>query len=454
MKILLVRPPRIKQAITLSDFMFSEPIGLEMIYGLMKDENEVEIYDMMIETKSLNSKLKEYNPEIVGLSSLCIDVNMVLALAYETKTYDKSIITIVGGTQAYLNPDAFKNESIDHIFQYTDRYNLLEFLKLVEKGLIGPIAGVLSRDLRYYRLPLAGKNEYLLPDRESTAKYRNEYSYFGYKPAAIMEFGMGCEKACNFCLRWRVEGRKEELIELELIKKDLLNIKEATIMFYDNDFFANQQKIDKFIEIINELNIIKNYIVYGSVKGIIEYKDRIKILKDLGLKAVLVGYESFSDQELRNYSKQTSVEDNYKASKILKELGIDAWASFMAHPDWDKKDFIALRRYIKGLNPEISSISPLTPFPNLPMYNTYKERLIYNKNEFERWSFGQVMIRPSKISLRRYYYELLKTNLYVNLFINKKTEMIRNYGLNNIFRLLKGSTNALKKYIALIIKGH
>ena len=34
MKILLVRPPRIKQAITVSNFMFSEPLGLEMIYGV------------------------------------------------------------------------------------------------------------------------------------------------------------------------------------------------------------------------------------------------------------------------------------------------------------------------------------------------------------------------------------------------------------------------------------
>jgi len=44
MKILLVRPSRIKQAITLSDFMFSEPIGLEMIYGALNDYYEVEIF--------------------------------------------------------------------------------------------------------------------------------------------------------------------------------------------------------------------------------------------------------------------------------------------------------------------------------------------------------------------------------------------------------------------------
>ena len=78
MRILLVRPPRIKQAITLSDFMFSEPLGLEMIYGVLEDEHEVEIFDMMIETQSLTDKIYEYKPRILGITSLCIDVVKVL----------------------------------------------------------------------------------------------------------------------------------------------------------------------------------------------------------------------------------------------------------------------------------------------------------------------------------------------------------------------------------------
>ena len=49
MRILLVRPPRIKQAITVSNFMFSEPLGLEMIYGVFSREHTVEIFDMMVE---------------------------------------------------------------------------------------------------------------------------------------------------------------------------------------------------------------------------------------------------------------------------------------------------------------------------------------------------------------------------------------------------------------------
>ncbi len=115
MKILLVRPPRIKQAITLSDFMFSEPLGLEMIYGALKDDHEVEIFDMMVETGSLTKKINEYNPSLVGITSLCIDVTKVLELCTETKEVDISIITVVGGTQTYLNPEGFYKANVDYI---------------------------------------------------------------------------------------------------------------------------------------------------------------------------------------------------------------------------------------------------------------------------------------------------------------------------------------------------
>lgn len=452
MRILLVRPPRIKQAITLSDFMFSEPIGLEMVYGVLKENYVVEIFDMMIEEISLSEKIKNFNPHVIGITSLCIDVIKVLGLCSEAKKLNDSIITVVGGTQAFLNPEGFINENVDYIFEFTTSENLLKFYDSLSLGNIELIDGVRSKKLDYKSTGVKGRNKYILPDRSSTAKYRNQYSYFGYRPAAIAEFGTGCEKVCDFCLRWRIEGVKERLIDLELTKKDLASIKEPTIMFMDNDFLASKTKLETFISVVKELNLNKNYIMYGSVKGVIEYKEYLKELKSLGLKALLVGYETFSDEEMSNYHKKSNTSDNFEASEILRELGIDVWASYMAHPDWDRNDFKSFRKYIKKLKPQITSISPLTPFPNLPMYEKYKERLLYTIDDFEKWSFGQVMIRPSKVSLGAYYFELLKTNLYVNLFINKNTEMIKKFGIGNILRIFTGSLKAVKKYVVLMFK--
>ncbi len=452
MRILLVRPPRIKQAITLSDFMFSEPLGLEMVYNVLKFQHEVEIFDMMIESKKLSEKAAEYRADVVGFTSLCIDVKKVLELCSQVKKSDSSIITVVGGTQTYLNPNAFCHADVDHIFEYTNSENLNKFYNLLSSGNIELVDGIRSKDLGYKSSNAKGRNEYMLPDRKSTAKYRNQYSYFGYRPAAIMEFGIGCEKVCDFCLRWRIEGVREKLIDSELTKKDLSSIEEQTIMFIDNDFLSSKEKLEAFIKLVKDLKLNKNYIMYGSVKGILEFKDYLKELKQLGLKALLVGYETFSNDEMHKYHKKSSTSDNLEAAKILSNLGIDVWASFMAHPDWGKNDFKTFRKYIKSLMPQITSISPLTPFPNLSMYEKYRNRLLYEANDFEKWSFGQVMIMPSAISLRNYYWELLKTNLYVNLFINKNTEMIKKFGVINILRILAGSLKAVKKYITLMME--
>ncbi len=452
MKILLVRPPRIKQAITLSDFMFSEPLGLEMVYGVLKDVHTVEIFDMMVESTGLSEKIADFCPQAVGITSLCIDVNRVLSLCAEIKKTDPSIVTIVGGTQSYLNPEGFYNENVDHIFEYTNYDNLTRFYESMPLGKTEAIDGIRSRVYDYKSTGVKGRNQYLLPHRSSTEKYRKEYSYFGYRPAAIAEFGTGCEKVCDFCLRWRIEGARERLIDLELTKKDLAQIKEPTIMFMDNDFLADREKIEAFIGIVKELKLNKNYIMYASVKGITEYREYLPELKSLGLKALLIGYETFSDEEMTVYRKKSSTSDNFEAAEILRDLNIDVWASFMAHPDWSKKDFKLFRKHIKALKPQITSISPLTPFPNLPMYEEYRERLLYDANNFEKWSFGQVMIKPSQMILSDYYLELLKTNLYVNLLVNKNTEMIKKYGIINILRILCGSLKAVKKYILLMME--
>lgn len=451
MRILLARPPRPKQAITVSDFMFSEPIGLEMIYGLLKSEHDVEIFDMMVEKGSLKDKVLEYKPEAVGITSLCIDVEVVISLCREVKAAKSDIVTLAGGTQAYLAPLSFADESVDYIFEYVDGENIKTFFREFGRGAeIPSLPGVRASSDGYKSHGPKGRNGYFLPDRQSTKKYRNEYSYFGYRPAAIMEYGIGCEKACDFCLRWRIEGYKEELLDLEITRKDLVSIEEDTIMLMDNDFFASELKIRTFLDLIRELRLRKNFLVYASVKGILDFEPLVREFHELGLKAVLVGYETFSDEELDIYRKKSDVSDNLKAAKILKEIGIDVWASFMAHPDWSADDFRKFRKYIGILKPQTSSINPLTPFPNLPMYGKYKDRLLHSAEEYDKWSFGQVTIRPKNMSLRRYYYELLITNLYVNLVVNTKTEMLRRFGIGNIARIVSGSLKTLSRYIKLM----
>lgn len=62
---------------------------------------------------------------------------------------DLRIITVVGGTQAYLNPEGFYNEKVDYIFEYTTKDNINKFFNAVNNGETILIDGIRSRILSY-----------------------------------------------------------------------------------------------------------------------------------------------------------------------------------------------------------------------------------------------------------------------------------------------------------------
>jgi len=455
MRILLVRPARLKQAITLGEFMFSEPIGLEIIHRLLSPEHEVEILDLMIDPpETFEQKMRAWKPQVVGFTTLCVDVPASLRLARQAKQIDPDVITMVGGTQAFLAPESFYQPEMDHVLQYTNRDNLIQLIRLIAAGEPVPILdGIRSRHLEYKYSGVKGRNECLKPDRSSTARYRQHYNYFGYKPAAIMQTSLGCSKGCHFCLRWRIEGGRETDLPMDEVMDEIQAIQEPTIMIYDNDFLHDGERLEEFCDALDARGIEKNFICYGSVYGIIQNQQAVARFAKHGLKAVLVGYESFKDEELSTYHKASRVNDNLLASRLLKEMQVDCWASFIFHPDWSKADFKDFRRYMRRLQPEICTFSPLTPFPNLPLYKEYQDRLLVKKENYHQWSFGQMVVRPSKLSIRGYLYQMLLSSLYINYVNNNITYLIRKFSLGTVFRIVTGSSRVAFIMLKMIIKG-
>lgn len=162
-----------------------------------------------------------------------------------------------------------------------------------------------------------------------------------------MEYGLGCESRCNTCLRWRIEGYKEIQIDRAITIADINAITESTIMFIDNDFLSSREKFLGFLNIIKELDLKELHNLRlskrsnrnpGFTKGICK----------TGTECNPHSCETFKDEELMNYNKKITADEKFwEASIILKELNIDVWASFMAHPDWNKADLKALEPILR-----------------------------------------------------------------------------------------------------------
>ncbi len=453
MKILLVRPPRIKKAITIGEFMFCEPIGLEALYAVLKKNHTVKILDLMVDKVDIVDECIDWKPNLIGLTSLCVDVGNVLAIAQKVKAHDQNISIMVGGTQAFIEPSSFHDDAVDHILQYTTTENLLQLIGHLEAGeAVPPIDGIESKERKFKSTGIEGRNEYIVPDITSTDRYRKHYSYFGYRPCAIMQTSQGCGKRCSFCLRWRIEGGRETPQDMAVVFDQIKRIKESNIMVFDNDFLCDGTRLETLCDFLESTGIQKTFLCYGSVHSILKNRKAVARFAKNGLSAVLVGYESFNPSELQSYAKKSSPDDNLETAQFLKQIKVDAWASFIMHPDWSVEDFKKFRQHIRQLRPEISSMTPLTPFPSLPLFKEYSDRLLINRNDYEKWNFGTVGIMPSHMSLRRYYIEILKSNLYVNLVMNNTAYLMRKFGVMTLIRLLAGSLRLTNRYILLMLR--
>lgn len=453
MKVLLIRPHINKKITTVKKFMFGEPMGIECVSTILKEQgHEVLLVDFMAESKNhLKRYVKTFQPDVVGLTSQCSDISNVLYLAEKVKKMNRKITVIVGGIQATITPEAYFNRYVDYVFKSTTRENYKLLMEQIENGGDEEIMGIFSKKRQYQSTMESCQNEYVKPDREMSAKYRKKYKYAGYQPYATLQTSYGCRNHCTFCIRRKLEGKLTERDINEVIQ-DIQEIKEDTIMICDSDFLINEQRLVRFCELLEEKKIQKTYICYGSVNSILEKEALFKRLSDNGVKAVIVGLESFSDAFLKSYNKSATLDDNDKAVQILKKEGIATWGTFILHPDFSKEDFKNFRRYLRYLKPEMISFTPLVPHFLTPLYKQYEDRLIYPRDDYEKWSFGDVIVYPSKMSLRRYYFEVLKIGVPANFNMCTIRYCLRTFSFKQNFGLIFGFDQILKVYLKNMLK--
>lgn len=450
MRILLVRPWVNKHITTVKNYLFGEPLGLECFATLLKELSvEVLLVDFMVETNGrIEPYLESFKPDAVGITSQCTDVENVKRIAETVKRHRPETTVVVGGVQASLYPDAFFVPAIDYVFRSTTRANVRAFIHRLQTGEAGHhIDGIYDRTLDFINTGEFCFNEYVLPDRTSTARYRKEYKYVGYQPCAIIQTSYGCRNRCNFCMRWKIEGAEVREVPMDQVVQEISGLDEPYYLICDNDFLINKNRLETFCEQMETQGIKKEFVCYGSVNSILEKPEILARLRRNGLVAVILGYESFDDQQLSDYNKASTVDDNERATQLLKSMDIACWGSFIVHPDWDKSDFKRLIQYIKHLKPELTTFSPLVPHPLTAIYDTYRSRLLYDVADYDKWNFGDVLIRPSKMSLKAYYYQVLKLAILVNFNGHSVRYTLKTFPLRNTLKMMMGFNTLFSVYI-------
>lgn len=455
MNILLIRPRPSAETIGLQHVMICEPLELEYLYSnvpdAIKDNCKIEIIDMILEKKEIGHFIKKHKPQIVALTGYITHVNTIKEYCRTIKDISPACTTIVGGVHCEVNPQDFVDENIDYILNANGIDSFNEICTNVFNK---------NRDFKIEGAYEPGKPavkkcsfDYKFPDRKSTSKYKDRYYYMFHNPCALIKTSFGCPFSCTFCFCKEITDGKYFSRSISSVIDELKTIDEGEIYIVDDDFLHDKKRLNEFCDRLEEENIRKNYLVYGRADFIAKNEDTISRLSQNGLRAVIVGLESSRKKDLDTYNKKTDVDTNEKAVKILQKYNIELYATLIVPLDFKRSDFKEMCNWLNSLDVTFVNLQPLTPLKGTSIYDSYKKDFIIDENDFEKWDLAHLVLRPMHMSVRMFYFEILKSYYRVVMRPKKTIRLIRKYGLKENIKMLVGSSLVSLQYLKKILRG-
>ncbi len=445
MKLLLIRPRPEKDTIGLQHVMIVEPLELEILGATIRKNDSAVIVDMIIEKGTIEHFLSVHKPDVLCITGYITNVGTIKKMCEAAKIFNRQIITVVGGVHCEVCPDDFNYPAIDYRVVRNAVTVFPKILDHIEYGNELP-AGVLKsgQNLGKENLPLIDFN-YVHPNRSLTSKYRDQYFYIFHDKVALMKATFGCPFKCNFCFCRKITEEQYWQRDIKDVIRELKTINEEEIYIVDDDFLADRKYVEDFLNQLKKRNIKKKYLIYGRADFIVNNPELIARFRDNGLKTVIVGFESFFEEELELFAKNIDVDTNYKAMEILNKLEVDCYATVILSPDWEKEQFRALEIILKKLKIHYVNLQPLTPLPGTD-FTVSKDQLLIEPDDYAKWDLAHISISPSKLSVAEYYKELLRLygKVLFQSWVLKK--YLLNISVKMLIKIIMGSWRVRRQY--------
>jgi hopanoid biosynthesis associated radical SAM protein HpnJ len=214
-----------------------------------------------------------------------------------------------------------------------------------------------------------------------------ENYFIGYLKHPYVSFytGRGCRSKCTFCLwpqtvgghRYRVRSAQNVLAEVRWIKENMPEVKE--IMFDDDTFTdtSNLPRVEAIAQGMGELGMTWSC----NAKANVPYKT-LKVMKDNGLRLLLVGYESGDDQILLNIKKGLRTDIARRFTEDCRKLGILIHGTFiLGLPGETRETIESTIEFAKQINPHTIQVSLAAPYPGTTLYKQAVENGWLQEND-------------------------------------------------------------------------
>jgi hopanoid biosynthesis associated radical SAM protein HpnJ len=193
----------------------------------------------------------------------------------------------------------------------------------------------------------------------------NYYSGYMLYPYISFYTGRGCKSRCTFCLwpqtvgghRYRTRSVGHVIDELKWAQRAFPQAKE---FFFDDDTLTDDlPRIEELAREIGKLGVVWSCNAKANVP-----RQTLKVMKDGGLRLLVVGYESGNQKILHNIKKGMLVDVARRFTRDCHDLGIIVHGTFiMGLPGETKETIEETISFAREINPHTIQVSLAAPYP-------------------------------------------------------------------------------------------
>ena len=199
-----------------------------------------------------------------------------------------------------------------------------------------------------------------------------ENYFIGYLQHPYVSFytGRGCRSKCTFCLwpqtvgghKYRVRSAASVVEEVRWIKQNLPQVRE---IFFDDDTFTDgRQRVEEIARGLGKLGVTWSC----NAKANVPY-ETLKVMRDNGLRLLLVGYESGNDQILHNIRKGLRTDIARRFTSDCRKLGVTIHGTFiLGLPGETEQTIRETIQFAVDINPHTIQVSLAAPYPGTQLY--------------------------------------------------------------------------------------
>ncbi len=458
MKILLIQPEEPKGS-PFGRKVLTPPIGLMYIAAVLENNGfEVEIFDnnlLGLTEEKLSRKIRDANPDVVGISLDCVRLYPALLIASSVKTiFHNQVPVVMGGPHVNVRYDrVIQYPEVDFVVYGEGEYTMLELCKAInENKTKDSILGLCFKEngrtkINPPRPLIANLDELPLPALHlvPVTRYPRKGECVTNIPIDQINTSRGCPFDCAFCSNNYIWGRKYRYRSPENVMKEIyLHVEKygaKGVYFREDCFTVNRKRAIDICESITREGLD----IALECESRVDTLDRelLQIMRQAGFESIWFGVESGNQKTLDMMNKGISPEQVKNVFKWCRELGIKAGASIMLGIPYETlEDMKNTIRFVKEIDAEyvIPNI-----FIGIPMSKMYCEII---QNNWIMSSYGDIIFVKTdnfdRVDMEEFQRTYVRRELSLNALSPKAIlKKIHSKRPKDIPKLVKSGTSLL-----------